>query len=154
MTPPARAVPTPRSGQRDRRRCELPAPGTAQTRRRDALIVSLLAYARLRPGELREHRLAAGQPPRRGAAAQLLYVARALGHSVAVLVSTSAHLTDEYEDAAGIDADGEIAAGRRHAGAPWGRPGDEPAAHGLWGRSGANGGRRAAGSDGAKAQDK
>lgn len=41
------------AGQRQRRRHERPAPGTPQTRRRDALIVSLLAYAGLRPGELR-----------------------------------------------------------------------------------------------------
>jgi integrase len=45
-------------GQRRRRRYELPAPGTPQTRQRDALIVSLLAYAGLRPGELRALRLA------------------------------------------------------------------------------------------------
>jgi integrase len=40
-------------GQRARGRYERPAPGTEQTRRLDALIVSLLAYSGLRPGELR-----------------------------------------------------------------------------------------------------
>ena len=40
-------------GQRRRRGYELSARGTARTRQRDALIVSLLAYAGLRPGEMR-----------------------------------------------------------------------------------------------------
>jgi integrase len=57
LEPPRREVAAARLGQRDRRRYELPAPGTPQTRRRDALIVSLLAYAGLRPGELRALRL-------------------------------------------------------------------------------------------------
>ena len=51
--PAAREVAASPPGQRPRRRYELPPPGTPQTRRRDALIVSLLAYAGLRPGELR-----------------------------------------------------------------------------------------------------
>ena len=45
---------------------------------------------------------------------QPLYVARQLGRSVAVLLSTYAHLIDEYEDAQHIDADREITAARRH----------------------------------------
>jgi integrase len=53
LDPPPREVAAGQTGQRDRRRYELPAPGTPQTRRRDALIASLLAYAGLRPGELR-----------------------------------------------------------------------------------------------------
>lgn len=51
--PAAREIAASPPGQRPRRRYELPPPGTPQTRRRDALIVSLLAYAGLRPGELR-----------------------------------------------------------------------------------------------------
>jgi len=51
--PAAREIAASPPGQRPRRRYKLPAPGTPQTRRRDALIVSLLAYAGLRPGELR-----------------------------------------------------------------------------------------------------
>jgi integrase len=47
---------------------------------------------------------------------QPLYVARQLGHSVAVLLSTYAHLIDEYEDAERIDADAEIAKARRQVG--------------------------------------
>lgn len=194
-----------------RRRYELPAVGTPQTRRRDALIVSMLAYSGLRPGELcalrwsdigenviniqratnpdgtvktiktgqrrsvrllaplaqdlREYLLAAGRPragslivhdddgkpwsksmwqcwrvdrwqpacravgldpvPRpydlRHSFASLLlaegrqpmYVARQLGHSVAVLMSTYAHLIDEFEDRERIDAEAEIATARR-----------------------------------------
>ena len=192
-----------------RRRYELPAPGTPQTRQRDALIVSLLAYAGLRPGELRalrwsdvaentinvqrganpdgsikatktgqrrsvrllvavaqdlrEYRLAIGRPTERslilqtdegqawsktdwqmwrvdrGAPAcravglevprpydlrhsfaslllaegrQPLYVARQLGHSLAVLLTTYAHLIDEYADAQNIDANAEIGKAR------------------------------------------
>jgi integrase len=57
LAPPAREVAPSSAGQRKRRRYELPAPGTPQSRRRDALIVSLLAYAGLRPGELRALRL-------------------------------------------------------------------------------------------------
>jgi integrase len=55
LDPPAReVVAISRHGERvRRRRYELPAPGTPQTRHRDALIVSLLAYTGLRPGELR-----------------------------------------------------------------------------------------------------
>jgi integrase len=44
---------------------------------------------------------------------QPLYVARQLGHSVSVLLSTYAHLIDEYQDRQSIDADAEIAAARR-----------------------------------------
>lgn len=56
--------PTPRKvagslpGQRRRRPYELPARGTLETCKRDGLIVSLLAYAGLRPGELRALRFA------------------------------------------------------------------------------------------------
>jgi hypothetical protein len=41
-----------------------------------------------------------------------LYVARQLGHSLAVLISTYAHLIDEYEDRERIDAESEIARAR------------------------------------------
>jgi integrase len=213
LDPPPREVATALPGQRNRRRYELPAPGTPQTRLRDALIASLLAYAGLRPGELRalrwgdvrehtllvqraanpdgsikatknerrrtvrllsslarelrEYRLAVGRPPdgtlllfdddgrpwdktawqmwrvdrwapacraagvnpfprpydlRHSFASLLLaegrqplYVASQLGHSVAVLLSTYAHLIDEYEDAQHIDADREIATARQQA---------------------------------------
>jgi integrase len=210
LTPPPREVSAAQPGQRSRRRYELAAPGTPQTRLRDALIASLLAYAGLRPGELRfgdirehtlldqraadpdgaikatknerrrtvrllsslaqelrEYRLAVGRPPGRAlllfdddggprdksawqmwrvdrwapacrAAGvdpvprpydlrhsfaslllaeghQPLYVARQLGHSVAVLLSTYAHLIDEYEHAQHFDADHEIAAAREQA---------------------------------------
>lgn len=57
LDPPTREVAASRRGQRNRRRYEMPAPGTPQTRQRDALIVSLLAYAGVRPGELRAQRL-------------------------------------------------------------------------------------------------
>jgi len=57
LDPPPREVAAAHPGQRYRRRYELPAPGTRQTRLRDALIASLLAYAGLRPGELRALRL-------------------------------------------------------------------------------------------------
>jgi hypothetical protein len=40
-------------------------------------------------------------------------VARQLGHSLAVLLSTYAHLIDEYADAERIDADVEIATARQ-----------------------------------------
>ena len=53
LNPAPRQVAASDAGQRNRRRYELPAPGTPQTRQRDALIVSVLAYAGLRPGELR-----------------------------------------------------------------------------------------------------
>ena len=46
---------------------------------------------------------------------QPLYVAKQLGHSLAVLLSTYAHLIDEYADSEPIDAETEIAAARRHA---------------------------------------
>src|SRR5437763_16139788 len=42
-----------------------------------------------------------------------LYVARQLGHSLAVLISTYAHLIDEYEGRERIDAQAEIARARR-----------------------------------------
>jgi integrase len=51
LEPPAHEVAASSSGQRARRQYETPGPGTPQTRQRDALIVSLLAYAGLRPGE-------------------------------------------------------------------------------------------------------
>jgi integrase len=212
LAPPRREIVRSAAGQRKRRSYELPPVGTAETRRRDALIVSLLAYAGLRPGELRalrladvrentilvqraanpdgsikatkndqhravrlltplaqdlrEYRLAIGRPsatslfltgaggepwdktawqmwrvdrwapacravgldpvPRpydlRHSFASLLlaegrqplYVARQLGHSLAVLLSTYAHLIDEYADAERIDADTEIATARQH----------------------------------------
>ncbi|MGO9888952.1 MAG: tyrosine-type recombinase/integrase [Solirubrobacteraceae bacterium] len=57
LNPPPREIAAAAVGQRARRAYELPAPGTPQTRQRDALIVSLLAYAGLRPGELRALRL-------------------------------------------------------------------------------------------------
>lgn len=53
LNPSPREVAASTPGQRARRRYELPALGTALTRQRDALIVSILAYAGLRPGELR-----------------------------------------------------------------------------------------------------
>ena len=214
LDPPTREVAASQAGQRRRRAYHLAPPGTPQTRQRDALIVSLMAYAGLRPGELRalrfgavrentilveraanpdgsvkstktgqhrtvrllaalahdvrECRLAAGRPagkalilpdddgetwdknvwqmwradrwapacraagldpvPRpydlRHSFASLLlaegrqplYVARQLGHSVSVLLSTYAHLIDEYEDRERIDADAEIAGARRKVG--------------------------------------
>jgi integrase len=58
LDPPVREVAASRRGQRTRRRYELAPSGTPQTRQRDALIVSLLAYAGLRPGELRALRWA------------------------------------------------------------------------------------------------
>jgi integrase len=51
LDPPEREVGASTPGQRKRRRYQPPAPGTPQTRQRDALIVSVLAYAGLRPGE-------------------------------------------------------------------------------------------------------
>jgi integrase len=211
LHPPAREVAPSAPGQRARRRYTLPAPGTPQTRQRDALIVSLLAYAGLRPGELRalrfrdvrentilveraanpdgsikatkneqrrsvrllsplaqdlrEYQLAVGRPPdtalllvgddgrawdksawqiwrsdrwapacrdvgldpvprpydlRHSFASLLLaegrqplYVARQLGHSLVVLLSTYAHLIDEFEDAERIDSELEIAKARK-----------------------------------------
>jgi integrase len=211
LNPAPREIPAASAGRRTRRRYELPAVGTSQTRQRDALIVSLLAYAGLRPGELRalrfedvrektilvqraanpdgtikktkteehrsvrllsplardvrEYRLAIGRPvdtrlvllddegepwnksawqmwrvdrwapacravgldavPRpydlRHSFASLLlaegrqplYVAKQLGHSLAVLLSTYAHLIAEYEDSERIDAEAEIATARR-----------------------------------------
>jgi integrase len=210
LYPQPREVPASREGQRRRRRYELPAPGATLTRRRDALIVSLLAYAGLRPGELRglrwgdvrentilveraadphgsikptknrtrrsvrllaplaqevrESRLAMGRPSdatlillgdagrpwgkanwnmwardrwapacrsvgldhvprpydlRHGFASlllaegrQQLYVARQLGHSLAVLTSTYAHLIDEFEEGSKVDAELVIAQAR------------------------------------------
>jgi integrase len=47
---------------------------------------------------------------------QPLYVARQLGHSLSVLLSTYAHLIDEYEHRERIDADAEIANARRQLG--------------------------------------
>jgi len=43
---------------------------------------------------------------------QQLYVARQLGHSLAVLVNTYAHVIDEYEGRQHIDAEAEIAQAR------------------------------------------
>lgn len=205
LTPPPRHVPASRPGQRLRRAYTAPA-REAESCRRDAMIVSVLAYAGLRPGELRalrwadvrertlliqraaapdgavkstknarartvrllrplaadllEYRLAAGRPPddallvsradgsawkktdwgnwrqdswapacreaglqasttpyhlRHSFASLLLaegkqplYVAKQLGHSLAVLIDTYAHLIDEYEDADRVDPEAEI----------------------------------------------
>lgn len=46
---------------------------------------------------------------------QPLYVARQPEHSFTVLLSTYAHLIDEYEDSRPIDADSEIADARQEA---------------------------------------
>jgi len=62
LSPPPRDVSAAHPGQRARRHYELPPPGSPQTWRRDALIVSLLAYAGLRPGELRALKLGVVQP--------------------------------------------------------------------------------------------
>jgi integrase len=206
-----REVPASLDGQRKRRRYELAAPGTPQSRQRDALIVSMLAYAGIRSGELRalrwadigegtihvqravnpdgsikgtktgerrvvqllaplaqdlrEYRLAVGRPPRstlllgdgdgdawskttwqnwrnrRWAAActaagvesvprphdlrhsfvslqlaagrQPTWVAKQAGHSLAVLLSTYAHLIDEYAERERVDPVLEIANARK-----------------------------------------
>ncbi|MGI8863221.1 MAG: tyrosine-type recombinase/integrase [Solirubrobacteraceae bacterium] len=211
LNPQPREIAVSRPGQRQRRRYELPSPGTPQTRQRDALIVSLLAYAGLRPGELRalrlgdvregtihvqraadpdgsikttktthkrtvrllsplaqdvrEYRFASGRPPdtalllsddhgdpwdktawqmwrvdrwapacraagldpvprpydlRHSFASLLLaegrqplYVAKQFGHSLTVLLSTYAHLIDEFaERTEPVDAEAEIATAR------------------------------------------
>jgi integrase len=57
LNPPDREIGAAAPGQRARRRYTLAAPGTPQTRQRDALIVSILACAGLRPGELRGDRV-------------------------------------------------------------------------------------------------
>ena len=44
---------------------------------------------------------------------QPLYVAKQLGHSLAVLLSTYAHLIDEYAERQPIDAEGEITKARK-----------------------------------------
>ena len=188
-----------------------PAPGTAQTRQRDALIVSILASAGLRPGELRalpvegfcentilvqraanpdgsskptknrqhrtarllsalaqdirEYKFAVGRSPEktfilldddgkpwdknawhmwradRGVPAsgldpvprpydlrhsfaslllaegkQPIWCAKQPGHTLAVFLSTYAHLIDEFENRTRIDADAEIAKARREVG--------------------------------------
>lgn len=51
--PAPRVVAASQAGQRRRRRYELDPPGEPATWQRDALIVSLMAYSGLRPGELR-----------------------------------------------------------------------------------------------------
>jgi integrase len=61
LNPPRRHVQPSKAGQRKRKAYELAPPGTPQTRQRDALIVSLLAYSGIRPGELRALRLADAQ---------------------------------------------------------------------------------------------
>jgi integrase len=214
LNPAPREISAASPGQRQRKQYRLPALGTPQTRQRDALIVSILAYAGLRPGELRaqrfsdtkdrtilvqraanpdgsvkstkntekrsvrllsplaedlrEYRLALGRPkearlvlvtddgrawdksdwdmwrvdrwapacrtaglqsvPRpydcRHSFASLLlaegkqptYVARQLGHSLAVLLSTYAHLIDEFQDADRVDAEHEIGVARAKVG--------------------------------------
>ncbi len=45
---------------------------------------------------------------------QPLYVARQLGHSLAVLLDTYAHLIEEHADEERIDAETEIANARQH----------------------------------------
>jgi len=47
---------------------------------------------------------------------QPIWIAKQLGHSLAVFLSTYAHLIDEYEDRERIDADAEIARARLQAG--------------------------------------
>jgi integrase len=214
LNPAPREVVASSHGQRRRRCYELPAPGTPQTWQRDGLIVSMLAYAGLRPGELRalpfggvrentilvqrganpdgsskptknrQHRTvrllpalahdvreydlavggrseenlillddhgrpwdkntwqmwradrwvpacrAVGLDPvprpydlRHSFASLLLaegrqpiWIAKQLGHSLAVFLSTYAHLIDEFEDRERIDADAEIADARRQVG--------------------------------------
>jgi integrase len=51
LEPPAREVAASSDDQRARQGYQLPDPGTPQTRQRDAALVSVLAYAGLRPGE-------------------------------------------------------------------------------------------------------
>jgi integrase len=214
LSPADREIGASAQGQRARRRYTLPAPGTPQTRQRDALIVSILAYAGLRPGELRalsldgfrentilvqraanpdgsskptknrqhrtvrllaalaqdvrEYMLAIGRPPEKtlilldddgkpwgknawqmwradrwapacravaldpvprpydlrhsfaslllAEGKQPIWIAKQLGHSLAVFLSTYAHLIDEFEDRERIDADTEIAKARREVG--------------------------------------
>ena len=213
LNPLDREIGSSALGQRARRRYTLPAPGTPQTRQRDALIVSILAYAGLRPGELRalpldgfrentiliqraanpdgsskptknrqhrtvrllsalsqdvrEYKLAIGRPPERtlillddgrpwdkntwqmwradrwapacraagldpiprpddlrhsfaslllAEGKQPIWCAKQLGHTLAVFLSTYAHLIDEFEGRGRIDADAEIAKARREVG--------------------------------------
>jgi integrase len=211
LDPPPRGVPASLAARRQRRGYHLAAPGTPGTRPRDALIVSLLAYAGLRPGELRalrlsdirehtilvqraaspdgsvkatktgerrsvrvlrplaqelrEYRLAIGRPPatrlllsdgegrpwdknawqmwradrwlpacrsvglepvprpydlRHSFVSLLLaggyqpvWVARQAGHSLAVMLSTYAHLIDEYAASPAIDPEAEITSARQ-----------------------------------------
>lgn len=211
LDPPARVIAASHPGQRRRRRYALDPPGEPATWQRDALIVSLLAYSGLRPGELRalrwsdiqqqtilvqraanpdgsikatktgrrrsvrllaplaqdlrEYRLAIGRPssgtlllrdgngepwdknawqvwradrwipacrgiglsptPRpydlRHSFASLLlaegrqplYVVRQMGHSLAILLETYAHLIEEYSDVDRVDAEQEIAKARQ-----------------------------------------
>jgi len=214
LSPPDREIGASTQGQRARRRYTLPAPGTPQTRQRDALIVSILAYAGLRPGELRalplegfrentilvqraanpdgsskptknrqhrtvrllsalaqdvrEYKFAIGRPPEKtlilldddrkpcdknawqmwradrwapacravgldplprpydlrhsfaslllAEGRQPIWCATQLGHTLAVFLSTYAHLIDEFEDRERIEADAEIAKARREVG--------------------------------------
>ena len=63
---------------------------------------------------------------------QPIWIAKQLGHSLAVFLSTYAHLIDEYEDRDRIDADAEIAEARGQVGvrmvsAAAGRPSRAPA---------------------------
>jgi len=219
LAPAPREVAASPPGRRPRRRYELPPSGTPQTRRRDALIVSLMAYAGLRPGELRalrfsdvcektillqragnpdgsikatktrqrrtvqqltplgqelrEYRLAAGRPPeqalifpgatgrpwtkadwenwrerewapacrtagldpvprpydlrhsfvslRLAEGRQPVWIAKQAGHSLRVLLSTYAHLIDEYAERESVDPEVEIAKARKTMSAPRGR---------------------------------
>lgn len=213
-TPSDREIGASPPGQRARRRYTRRAPGTPQTRQRDALIVSILAYAGLRPGELRalplegfrentilvqraanpdgsskptknrqhrtvrllsalaqdvrEYNFDIGRPPEKtfillnddrkpwdknawqmwradrwapacravgldpiprpydlrhsfaslllAEGKQPIWCAKQLGHTLAVFLSTYAHLIDEFEDRERIDADAEIAKARREVG--------------------------------------
>lgn len=97
------------------------------------MIVSVLAYAGLRPGELRALRWAdvrertlliqrAAAPDgaiksTKNAQARTVRLLRPLaadllGHSLAVLIDTYAHLIDEYEEADRVDPEAEIGRGR------------------------------------------
>jgi integrase len=211
LNPPPREIASSATSQRARKAYVLPAPGTPQTRQRDALIVSMLAYAGLRPGELRalrlgdvrertllvqraanpdgsikatkteqhravrllsalaqdvrEYTLAMGRPSEKrlllldedrnpwnksawqmwrvdrwapacraaglevvprpydlrhsfaslllAEGKQPLYCAQQLGHSLAVFLSTYAHLIAEYAESPAIDAEAEISKARR-----------------------------------------
>ena len=65
---------------------------------------------------------------------QPVYVAKQLGHSLAVLLSTYAHLIAEYEDAERIDAEAETGRPAEKPVRPWfGRQPSEPVSRPLLG---------------------